>query len=183
MKLDAVEDERCQYYLQVLTTMQGAPIIGLGEEVFGFPVVWVGTNGPLVWQCRFEHNNGVAKSVATGAYEETKRSDFSTPQVLEDSSVFLVEKVSQSLDIHTSEETSQSEVLRSALQVLERNQKRLLVFELALEPFLKKEMARCVRCVAARGGIPVSAVVAVVGEGLLADHVCEELSAQYEVVR
>ena len=39
-----VEDERCRFYLQALTTMQGAPMIGLGEEVYGFPVIWVGTN-------------------------------------------------------------------------------------------------------------------------------------------
>lgn len=140
MKLDAVEDERCQYYLQVLTTMQGAPIIGLGEEVFGFPVVWVGTNGRWYSSVGLSLTMALQKALQQALMNETKEATFSTPQVLEDSSVFLVEKVSQSLVIHTSEETSQSEVLRSAVQVFERNHKRLLVFELALEPFLKKEM-------------------------------------------
>jgi hypothetical protein len=59
---------------------------------------------------------------------------------LADSSVFLVEKAPQSLVIRTSEEIPQSEFLQSAMQVLERNRKRLLLFELKLEPFLKKEL-------------------------------------------
>ncbi|WP_205301086.1 hypothetical protein, partial [Paenibacillus aceris] len=32
-----IEDKHCQFYLQALTTMKGAPMIGLGEEVCGFP--------------------------------------------------------------------------------------------------------------------------------------------------
>ena len=44
VQLSTVEDERCRFYLQALTTLQGAPIIGIGEEVSGFPVVWIGTN-------------------------------------------------------------------------------------------------------------------------------------------
>ena len=140
VKLDAVEDERCEYYLRVLTTMQGEPIIGLGKDVFGFPVVWVGTNGRWYSSVGLNKTMALQKALQQALMNETKEATFFTPQVLEDSSVFLLEKAPQSLVIHTSEETSQSEVLRSAMQVFEWNRKRLLVFELALEPFLKKEM-------------------------------------------
>jgi putative thiazole-containing bacteriocin maturation protein len=43
VEFSKVEDEKSRFYMQSLTKMQGAPIFGLGEEVFGFPVVWVGT--------------------------------------------------------------------------------------------------------------------------------------------
>lgn len=44
VQLGDVDDERCRYYLQALTRLQGDPIIAFGEEVSGFPVVWAGTS-------------------------------------------------------------------------------------------------------------------------------------------
>ena len=136
VQLSDVEDERCQYYLQALTTMQGAPIIGLGKEVSGFPVVWVGTNdrwfGSVGLNITMALQKALQQALMNGKNQAT--------QALADSSVFLVEKEPQSLVIRTSEEISQSKVVQSAMQVLARNRKRLLVFELALEPFLKKEL-------------------------------------------
>ncbi|MCS7462062.1 putative thiazole-containing bacteriocin maturation protein [Paenibacillus doosanensis] len=38
---DAVEDARCRFYFQALSLMGGAPQLGIGEELYGFPVVWV----------------------------------------------------------------------------------------------------------------------------------------------
>jgi hypothetical protein len=55
--------------------------------------------------------------------------------------VLLEEKVQRSYVIPAYEEMAQSEVLQSTLQVLKRNHKRLLVCDLALEPFLKGELA------------------------------------------
>jgi putative thiazole-containing bacteriocin maturation protein len=136
VQLSDVEDERCRYYLQALTTIQGAPIIGLGKEVSGFPVVWVGTNdhwyGSVGLNTTMALQKALQQALMNGKNQAT--------QALADSSVFLVEKGPHSLVIRTSEEIPQSEVLQSAMQVLERNGKRLLVFELALEPVLKKEL-------------------------------------------
>jgi putative thiazole-containing bacteriocin maturation protein len=145
VQLSAVEDERCLYYLQALTTIQGAPVIGLGEEVFGFPVVWVGTNGR--WYGSVGLNVTMALRTALQqalqvalpkAQNQVMRY---TTQALEASTVLLEEKVPQSLVIPGYEETVQSEVLQSALQVLKRKDKRILVLDLALEPFLKEELA------------------------------------------
>ena len=44
LQVDTVEDKHCRFYLEALTTIHGSPAIGLGEEVNGFPVIWVGTN-------------------------------------------------------------------------------------------------------------------------------------------
>jgi putative thiazole-containing bacteriocin maturation protein len=135
VQLHDIEDIRCQYYLQALTTLEGAPTIGFGKEISGFPVVWVGTNdrwyGSVGLNTTMAMQNALQQALINGKGQAR--------QALVASSVVLVERDSQSLVISSSEETSQSEVLQSTLQVLERNRKQLLVFELELEPFLTKE--------------------------------------------
>lgn len=135
VQLHGIEDIRCQYYLQALTTLEGAPTIGFGKEISGFPVVWVGTNdrwyGSVGLNTTMAMQNALQQALINGKGQAR--------QALVASSVVLVERDSQSLVISSSEETSQSEVLQSTLQVLERNRRRLLVFELEWEPFLTKE--------------------------------------------
>ncbi|WP_371932062.1 putative thiazole-containing bacteriocin maturation protein [Mesobacillus subterraneus] len=41
--LELIEDGRCAFYLNALTTIQGAARTGVGKEVRGFPVIWIGT--------------------------------------------------------------------------------------------------------------------------------------------
>jgi putative thiazole-containing bacteriocin maturation protein len=134
VQLSDVEDERCRYYLQALTTMQGAPVIGLGKEVSGFPVVWVGTNDRWYGSVDLNTTMALQKALQQALMDGKNQS----AQALPDALVFVAEKAPQSLVIRTSEEIS--EVLQSAMQVLKRNRKRILVFELELEPFLKKEL-------------------------------------------
>ncbi|MDE3839074.1 putative thiazole-containing bacteriocin maturation protein [Bacillus methanolicus] len=141
VQLGAVKDERCRFYLQALTTMQGAPMIGLGEEVSGFPVVWVGTSDGWYGSAGLNITMALRKALQQALMKAQNQAANFTAQALEVSSVLLEEKVPQNLVIPTCEETTQSEVLQSAMQVLERNGKRLLVFELALEPFLKEKLA------------------------------------------
>lgn len=138
VQLSAVEDERCRFYLQALTTMQGAPIIGLGEEVSGFPVIWVGTNGRWYGSAGLNITMALRNALQQALMKAQNEADCLTAQALEVSSVHLEEKVPLNLLIPACEEPIQSEVLQSAMQVLEQNHKRLLVFEPALEPFLKE---------------------------------------------
>jgi putative thiazole-containing bacteriocin maturation protein len=46
-KLDSkpLKDSRCQFLMKALSTLQSKPELYLGQELFGFPVVWVGSNG------------------------------------------------------------------------------------------------------------------------------------------
>jgi putative thiazole-containing bacteriocin maturation protein len=141
VQLSAIEDERCRFYLQALTTMQGTPMIGLGEEVSGFPVVWVGTSGHWYGSVGLNITMALRKVLQQALMKAQNQTACLTTQALEVSSVLLEEKMPLSLVIPAYEETAQSEVLQSALQVLKRNHKRLLVFDLALEPFLKEELA------------------------------------------
>jgi putative thiazole-containing bacteriocin maturation protein len=138
--LDTVEDEHCRFYLQALTTMQGPPIIGLGEKVSGFPVVWVGTGGRWYGSAGLNQTMALRKALEQ-AIKDAQNQDASLGiRALEASSIFFVEKEPIKLEIPACEESALSELLQSAMQVLKKNSTRLLVFDLALEPFLKEEL-------------------------------------------
>jgi putative thiazole-containing bacteriocin maturation protein len=140
--LSTVEDERSQFYLQALTTMQGAPIIGLGEEMSGFPVVWVGTNGRWYGSVGLNITMALRNALQQSLMKAQNQKASHTSQVSEVSFVLLEEKEIKSLEILANEETPQSEVevLQSAMETLEQNGKRLLVLDLELEPFYREEL-------------------------------------------
>lgn len=137
-----VEDARCQYYLQALTTMQGAPKIGLGEEVLGFPVVWVGSGGRWYGSAGLHVTLALRKSLQQALLHAQNEREFPTPQVEQASSVLLAEKEPQRLVITAVDDASfHQDVLQSALQILNNHRKQLILFDLAGEPFWKEELA------------------------------------------
>lgn len=139
LQLTAIEDKHCRFYLETLTTMTGAPLIGLGEEVSGFPVIWIGMKNR--WYAGVGLNKTLAlRSALKQALLEAQNESVSlNSKPLEISSVSLIEQLPLSLEIPSCEVTINSEVLQSALQVLEQNHLRLLVLDLGVEPFLKEE--------------------------------------------
>ena len=141
LQVDTVEDEHCRFYLEALTTMHGSPTIGLGEEVNGFPVIWVGTNDG--WYGGVDLNSTLAlrKALQQALMKVQCPTASHLGQAQEVSSVLLEDKVPLSLVISACDEKRQSEILHSAIQILERNHKRLLVVDLAFEPFLKEGIA------------------------------------------
>ncbi|TXK84172.1 putative thiazole-containing bacteriocin maturation protein [Paenibacillus sp. N3.4] len=141
VQLSAIEDKHCQFYLQALTTMKGAPMIGLGEEVSGFPVMWVGTSDRWYGGVGLNVTLALRDALQQALLEAQNQPACLISQVLEVSSVRLAEQLPLILEIPSCEVTLKSDVLQSALQVLERNHKCLLVLDLAVEPFLKEEMA------------------------------------------
>lgn len=141
VQLSVVEDNRCRFYLQALTTMQGAPIIALGEEVYGFPVVWLGINNR--WYGGVGLNLTLAlRKAAQQALLRAQNSTSNQPtQALEVLSIHLEERTPLSIEIQSYEETAQLESLQMAMEILKRYGKQLVVYELELEPFLKEHLA------------------------------------------
>lgn len=141
VELCTVEDERCRFYLQALKTMQREPTLGIGKEVSGFPVVWIGTQegwyGSIGLNITLALRNALQQALAKVQNQE----EIVSPRTLEASSILLDEKSLQNLDIPAGDEKLQFENLQTAMEVLEQNGKKLLVFELELEPFLKEELA------------------------------------------
>ncbi|MDR6224023.1 putative thiazole-containing bacteriocin maturation protein [Desmospora profundinema] len=141
VQLSTVEDERCRFYLQALTTITGDPMIGLGEEVSGFPVVWVGTGDRWYGTAGLNVTMALRKALQQALSKVQDPAVQYSAQAVECTTVLLEEKRPQSLVIPAGGESTQQEVLQTALQVLKRNQKRMMVFDLAQEPFLKEKLA------------------------------------------
>lgn len=141
VRLGAVEDEHCRFYLQSLATMHGSPTIGLGEKVSGFPVVWVGTGGRWYGSAGLNITMALRKALEQAIMDAQNQATSFQIQAMEESSIFLNEEKPLRMEIPACEETTQSELLQSAMQVLEQNRMRLFVFDLAIEPFLKEELA------------------------------------------
>lgn len=141
VQLGRVEDERCRFYLEALTTMQGPPIIGLGEHMNGFPLVWVGTNNSWYGSVDLNITLALRKALQQVLMKAQNKGASLTASTLEVSSVLIDEKVLLHIDIPACEQNTLPEILRSAVQILKRNHKRVLIFDLASEPFLKEGLA------------------------------------------
>ena len=142
VKLDAIEDERCRFYLEALTTMQEAPIIGLGEEVSGFPSIWVGTRDGWYGSADLNITRALRKSLQHALFNVQNHSDSFDAQVLDNNSaVFLEERDAQMiLSIPACEERIQPEMIQAAKEALKKNGKQLFIYELGLEPVFKQEL-------------------------------------------
>lgn len=137
----SIEDERCRFYRQSLTTLQGAPVIGLGEELSGFPVVWVGTGGRWFGSAGLDRTLALRNALQQALFQAQFDAAGSSAQAVEVSSVRWEDKAPQAMAIAATEEAGQSEMLEAALQVLRRNRIRPAILELSIEPFLKEELA------------------------------------------
>lgn len=139
VKLRKVEDQRCRFYLQSLTTMQGAPTIALGESVSGFPVVWVGTRDGWYGSVDMNRNLALRNALQQAIANGQNHGESETPQTLEVPTLFLDKIDPQNIDIPACEDRIQSDDLKEAIEVLRRNRKQLQVYELDVEPVLKQE--------------------------------------------
>ncbi|WP_102274046.1 putative thiazole-containing bacteriocin maturation protein [Cytobacillus massiliigabonensis] len=140
VQLSFIEDERCRFYLKALTTMRGAPIIATGKEVSGFPVVWVGTKDGWYGRADLNITMALRKALQQALIKVQNKPDSSNELACEATSVLLEEKMPVSLSIPAYEERIQADTLQEAMGILERNGKRVLVFEIELEPVFKEQL-------------------------------------------
>ena len=136
MLLHEVEDERCLFYLQALTTLQGMPAIGLEENICGFPAVWVHANDR--WHGSTGLNTTAALRRALQQALQLAQNEVIDPAANSLNAPLIMEADRKPLHLAVPDSSCAShvEVLGSALQILERNHKRLIVFDLELEPFV-----------------------------------------------
>lgn len=136
VKLTAVEDERCRYYIQSLTTLRGKPIIGLGEEIFGFPVVWVGTSEGWYASAGLNKTLALRNALQQAIMQAQNQSALNSllPPIVEKNAIL------QKLGIPAYDLTAHREILQSAISTLKQNGKELYILNLELEPFKQGEL-------------------------------------------
>lgn len=126
--LDKVEDERTKFYIDALTTLCGAPFIALGEPLYNFPVVWVNV------QERWYANVGFNTSIAVQRTLEQALAAVQNNKVIEGVSPIVSPKKDEPMliSVSSNNELNQKEILLSAIQVLQEQNKRLSLFNLTL---------------------------------------------------
>lgn len=138
IQLETIEDHRCRFYLQALAAMNGsAPAIGLHENLFGFPVLSVGSNGTWHTSAGLTITLALENALQKALLEAQNRSDEANTKT--ESAVFS-ENEPLKLDIPSCTERTKSEILDSSIQILNRNNKQLFVYDLTFEPFLEQEL-------------------------------------------
>ncbi|MBD3922246.1 putative thiazole-containing bacteriocin maturation protein [Paenibacillus sp. PR3] len=139
VNLSHVEDERCRAYINAITTLQGAPTFGLGEGVLGFPTVWLQTNGR--WYDAADLNiTRALRSVLMMALHDVQNKAGQIADNAHHVSVRVRESAAEAIPIPACDPFEHREVVQLAMQQLNGIHKRLLVFDLTVEPFLKETL-------------------------------------------
>ncbi|MFC5401167.1 bacteriocin maturation protein [Cohnella soli] len=138
IQLHDVQDVHCRYYLQALTTMQGAPSIGLGDHVLGFPVVWVGSGDHWYGSVGLNRTLALRMALQQALLKAQNRAEIITLQGVEIPNLVPEEAITTPLEIEAV--TDYAELIHEALSDLKRNRTRLLVYKIMVEPFLNEHL-------------------------------------------
>jgi putative thiazole-containing bacteriocin maturation protein len=140
VKLSHVSDERCRYYINALTTMQGAPTFGLGKDVLGFPIVWLHANDRWYDAADLNVTRALRSVLMAALFDAQNKADQIAGKV-HYVAIDVKESNMDSISIPACDPFEHREVLQMTLRQLNRIHKRLLVFDLTPEPFLREELA------------------------------------------
>ncbi|MGP4081118.1 putative thiazole-containing bacteriocin maturation protein [Pseudalkalibacillus sp. R45] len=133
-----IQDKHCQFYLQALRTMGKEPLIGLGKEFNGLPVIWVKYKDRAYGSTGLTITDALRNALHHAVTKHQNKSGKRSTRAIEVQNVRLQEKEPVGIDIQT---TDTAKSLQAALQILENNRRYVEVFDLAMEPLLKKEQA------------------------------------------
>jgi len=141
VKLNDVGDERCRYYINALTTMQGAPTFGLGEDVLGFPTVWLNTNDRWYDAVDLNITRALRRVLMVALLDAQNKADSFAGKAHNVSSIDIKEVKLDDISIPACDPFQHGEMWQTAAKQLNDIQKRLLVFDITPEPFLKEKLA------------------------------------------
>jgi putative thiazole-containing bacteriocin maturation protein len=137
LELDAVEDEKCRFYIKALTTMQGEPEIGFGEDVAGFPVVYVRGGNGWYGNTGLTPTMALRNSLQHALFQAQNGTDAFDAKPVAD---VLEEGSAERIAIPANEDRIQPGNVKEAIETLKWNQKQLVVYELDIEPVFKQEL-------------------------------------------
>lgn len=138
VRLEKIEDPHCRFYLNSLTTLNDTPTIGLDNELLGFPVIWVKSQGRRYTGIGLNPTLALRSALQQALFDIQNEVN-SIDRKAE--SVDFKHGKEGKLEIPTCEDLSKLELLQSSIRILNGNGKRLFVYDLSVEPFLKQELA------------------------------------------
>ncbi|SFS53082.1 hypothetical protein [Marininema halotolerans] len=139
LRLGAMEDRECRFYLEAWSSRGELPRFGLGEEVCGFPVIWVGDHDTWYGSVGLHKSFALKRALrfALGAQQHPD-ANF-TEEGVRVSKVNLREGSPQQLEVSMG--MREVDYLPAAREILQQNQQHLKVVDWTVEPFIKQGLA------------------------------------------
>lgn len=138
LQLTEIHDKHCRFYLDALRVIHGTPEIGIGEEILGFPVVWVRVNNQWYGSANLNVTLALRSALQQALlYIQNQDAPYKS-NILWDSSVLLHDADSFRIEVQEEEEIPQLNSLQLALQHLKEHNLHPYVLDLAIEPFLQE---------------------------------------------
>ncbi|MEF2965860.1 hypothetical protein V3851_08470 [Paenibacillus sp. M1] len=119
-----IEDVRCLYFSQALTTLERDALIAVGEPLFGFPTVWVYSDSSWYGSVDFSFTLALRQSLQKAL---SKTEPAAVPPILRK------DHEEQNITISDGESLSYSSLMLSANETLKQCHKSLELFELHSE--------------------------------------------------
>jgi len=141
INLKKIEDEPTQFYLQSLITIQGIPKIALGEELFGFPVVWIGTNRGWYRSVGLSITMALQEALKQVLKETQNNTTQQLSSAIDNSSVLIEKKKAIDIVIPVCSDIKSAEILTSAIDGLKQNKRKVVITELLIDLFSVDELA------------------------------------------
>lgn len=129
MEYPQIEDVRCRFYLQTLSTMEGDPVIAVGEPLLGFPVVWVRSGN--LWY-------GSVDLTLALALRQSLQKALLKAGGLEASAVILEDQALQDSIISSDDSPKHASLALSAIETLKQFGIGLEIFDMRSEAFLRE---------------------------------------------
>ncbi|WP_139998518.1 putative thiazole-containing bacteriocin maturation protein [Paenibacillus paridis] len=139
--LDVVEDGHIRFYLTSLNTLLEHPEIGFSDDALGFPVAWVGIKGNWYGAVDFNRTKALRRALQQVLLTIQNKKEAEVGSSLFLSSVHLIKAEAGSISITQDDTQTHRESLLTALQQLKRMNKKIITYDMAIEAFMKEEMA------------------------------------------
>ncbi|WP_141500696.1 putative thiazole-containing bacteriocin maturation protein [Paenibacillus luteus] len=139
--LDVVGDEHIRFYLTSLNTMKENPECGFSDDVMGFPTAWVGIKGKWYGAVDFNQTKALRRALQQALLDIQNKENSSVRNSLCLTTVHTKKEEVSSFSITKDDTQTYRESLLSALKQLKRMNKKIITYDLAVEAFMKEELA------------------------------------------
>lgn len=143
VQLEGIDDKESRFGFQALSVRKGAPVLGVGEELLGFPVAWVGVENRWFPSVGLNLTLALRNALKHALlYEQNGEEETALCfPIWEESRVRIEAKEPIRLEIAAYGTAVQPDLLQAAMQTIRHRGMRLEVLDLAVEPFLKEGIA------------------------------------------
>ncbi|WNB90909.1 putative thiazole-containing bacteriocin maturation protein [Bacillus sp. NEB1478] len=141
LELSLVNNDRCQFFINALSTLRSEPELYLGQELFGFPVVWVKSNCEWYGSVGLNRKIALCRALQTALMDAQNKETFGNPYGVMVSSITLKNEVQPNAPVPSFEEESLQETFSWALDTLKNNKMQVRFFTIHAESILSENTA------------------------------------------